>query len=177
MNIFQQHMISSCTHDNLCKMIKVLHVLIILSILIWFKFRYNASAILITTLPIKMSRNYSKLNWGRENSICILGFLLLKQSLLCCNQTPTSHVSNITSITNPNSLNDLVFIDNYLIPIGNNDINNINEHKNNNNVTIHVSYFSVSSIGSNPMTHNNNIPIEIVNTMEETYFMPMRKII
>ena len=49
-----------------------------------------------------------------------------------------------------------------------NYINNINEHNNNNNFTTHVPYFSVSSIGSNHMMHdNNNIPIEVVNTMEQ----------
>ena len=65
------------------------------------------------------------------------------------------------SITNPNCSNDLVFISNYLFPIHNNHINSIKEHNNNNNFTTHMPYFRISSIGSNPMTCNNdnNIPI------------------
>ena len=88
-----------------------------------------------------------------------------------------SYASTIMSMTNPKRLNDLVFIGNYLFPIDNNDSNNINEHNNNNNLTICMPYFSMSSIGSNHMMYNNNnIPIKLVNTMEETHFTSMRKI-
>ena len=84
---------------------------------------------------------------------------------------------SIESITNHNLLNDLVFIFNYLFPIHNNDINNINEHNNNNNFNICITYFSMLSIVSNSITcNNNNIPIKLVNTMEETHFTSMLKI-
>ena len=80
------------------------------------------------------------------------------------------------SITNLNRLNDLWFIDNYYFYIHNNDINNIKKHNNNNNFITHMLYFSVLYIGPNPIMHNNNnILIELVNTMEQSCVTSMRK--
>ena len=86
--------------------------------------------------------------------------LKVKQSLLNHGQTLSSETS-----TSPNRLNSSVFIGNFLFYFDNNDINDINEHNNNNKFTDCVTYFS----RSNPMAHNNNnIPIKLLDTMDET---------
>ena len=90
-----------------------------------------------------------------------LAHLKVKQSLLNYVQTLSSGTSTITS-TSHNLLNGSVFIVNYLFHVDNNDIN---EHKNNNKFTLFMPYFSMSSSGSNPMTHNNNVPIKLLDTM------------
>ena len=76
-------------------------------------------------------------------------------SLKCvpmCVSTPSSRMSTIISINNSNLLNDLVLIGDYLFPIHNNNINNVNDD----NFTICVPHFSMSSIGSNHMMHDSN---------------------
>ena len=55
-------------------------------------------------------------------------YLKAKHTLSYYDQTQSSCMSAIASITIPNRLNELVFIGNYLFPIHYNDINNMNEH-------------------------------------------------
>ena len=64
-------------------------------------------------------------------------------------------------------MDGLVLIGNYVVPTHSNDINKINDHKNNNNFTAYVPHFSTQYIGLNVMTcDNNNNTIEIVSTID-----------